>query len=157
MTEFKLTVMLDCSPRLEGLLSAFVKASTVALTNTNKSDTQKATEKSALQVSPNEIEVQNTASAPEEKQNTNTSEKQEAEKPQTLEVQDCRKAYADCKTRLGISKTDAVMLQLLRDTASAELKRLGATAIANIAPDKRKDFIKFCETVELNNDPNLPF
>ena len=162
MSNIQLTIQLDCSERLEKVLTSIAEGlssfSQPASTSTPRTRRAKpSTQTEAKQ----EVEAENPATPetpstdevkeePAHEKPTSTSEQSAPQNVQAQEITnaDIRKAMNDCRVRvLGDKANDGILRKTLNDKLRDKVHELGCQSSTDLSQEQRVIFVKFCEEI----------
>lgn len=172
-SNIQLTIQLDCSERLEKVLTSIAeglsnfstqsaptprtrKARQSASTETKQADAENVEQREAKVEDTQEVEKPTKEKpAPEE-----TVAKQEAPAAQVSEITnaDLRKAMNDCRVRvLGDKANDGILRSTLNDKLRDKVHELGCQSSTDLSQEQRVIFVKFCEEIPAMQTEEDPF
>lgn len=176
MNNIQLTIQLDCSERLEKVLSSLVEglnnlsqSSPTPRTRRTKSSSSVETKEEDVATQQTEVENPTTKTneepTPKEDVAEQNNEAQDAapkasDAAQVQEITnaDIRKAMNDCRVRvLGDKANDGILRKTLNDKLRDKVHELGCQSSTDLSQEQRVIFVKFCEEIPVMQTEEDPF
>lgn len=176
MNNIQLTIQLDCSERLEKVLSSLAEGlsnlsqpSPTPRTRRTKSSSSVETKEEAVAAPQAEVENPTTETKEEPTPKEDVAEQNneaqdaapkasDAAQVQEITNADLRKAMNDCRVRvLGDKANDGILRKTLNDKLRDKVHELGCQSSTDLSQEQRVIFVKFCEEIPVMQTEEQPF